>query len=129
MEKPLQMKTAYGLNEKVIASAVSKSRKGYSTEDMIFKFPENVVFIYFFFSLFSDNAGCQVKNKTANHMALNSHDMSWNSFLHTCIIYLLQTEFHSCCSHSTCWYRSFSVQLSPKILNNMVGIDALLNKD
>ena len=26
-----QAKTAYGLNEKVIASAVSKSRKGYST--------------------------------------------------------------------------------------------------
>ena len=62
-------------------------------------------------------------------MALNSHDMSWNSFLHTCIIYLLQTEFHSCCSHSTCWYRSFSVQRSPKTLHNMVGIDALLNHD
>ena len=110
-----QAKTAYGLNEKVIASAVSKSRKGYFTEDMIF--------FCLFFSLSSDNASCQVKNKMANHMALNSHDMSWNSFLHTCIIYLLQTEFHSCCSHSTCWYRSFSVQLSPKILNNMVGID------
>ena len=54
------------------------------------------------------------KKKVANHIALNSHDMSWNSFLHTCIIYLLQTEFHSCCSHSTCWYGSFSVQLSPK---------------
>ena len=74
-----------GLNEKVIASVVSKSRKGYSTEDMIF------------FSLSSDNAGCQVKNKMANHMTLNSHEMSWNSFLHTCIIYLLHTEFHSCC--------------------------------
>ena len=82
----LKAKTAYGLNEKVIASVFSKSRKGYSTKDMIF-----------FFSLSSDNAGCQVKNKMANHMALNSHDMSWNSFLHTCIIYLLQTEFHSCC--------------------------------
>ena len=112
-----QAKTAYGFNEKVIASAVSKSRKGYSTEDMIF-----------FFSLASDNAGCQMKKKMANHMALNSH-MSWNSFLHTCIIYLLQTEFHSCCSLSTCCYRSFSIQLSPKILNNMVGIDALLNQD
>ena len=87
MEKPLQMKTAYGLNEKVIASAVS--RKGYSTEDMIFKFPENVLFFFFFFffilfifffSLSSDNAGCQVKNKMANYMAVNSHDMSWNSF-------------------------------------------------
>ena len=63
MEKPLQMKTAYGLNEKVIANAI--------------------------FSLSSDNAGCQVKNKRVNHMALNSHVMSWNSFLHTCIIYLL----------------------------------------
>ena len=64
MEKPLQMNTAYGLNEKVIVSAVSKSRKGYSTEDMIFKFPENVFFFFFFFfffsSLSSDNAGCQV---------------------------------------------------------------------
>ena len=49
MEKPLQMNTAYGLNEKVIASAVSKSRKGYSTEDMIFIFPENVFFFFFFF--------------------------------------------------------------------------------
>ena len=81
-----QAKTAYGLNEKAIASAVSKSRKEYTTEIMIF-----------IFSLSSDTAGCQVKNKMANHMALNSHDMSWNSFLHTCIIYLLQTEFHSCC--------------------------------
>ena len=96
------MKTTYGLNEKVIASPVSKSRKGYSTKDKIFKFPENVFFFFFvfvfffcffFFSLSRDNAGCQVKNK----MALNSHDMSWHSFLHTCIIYLLQTEFHSCC--------------------------------
>ena len=77
------------LNEKVIAIAVSTLKKGYSTEDMMF--------IYLFSSLSSDNAGCQVKNKMANHMALNSHDMSWNSFLHTCIIYLLQTEFHSCC--------------------------------
>ena len=58
-----QAKTAYGLNEKVIASVVSKSMKGY---DILF-------------SLSSDNAGCQVKNKMANHMALNSHDMSWNS--------------------------------------------------
>ena len=95
------MKTAYGLNEKVIASPVSKSRKGYSTKDKIFKFPENVFFFvfffFFFFSLSRDNAGCQVENKMANHMALNSHDMSWHSFLHTCIIYLLQTEFHSCC--------------------------------
>ena len=79
MEKPLQIKTAYGLNEKIIASAVSKSRKGYSTEYMIFKFPENVFFFFFFFSLSSDNAGCQVKNKMANYMALKSHDMSWNS--------------------------------------------------
>ena len=61
MEKPLQMKTAYGLNEKVIASAVSKSRKEYSIEDMIFKFPENVFFFFFFFSLSSDNAGFIVK--------------------------------------------------------------------
>ena len=61
-EKPLQMKTAYGLNEKVIASPVSKSRKGYSTKDKIFKFPESVFF--FFFSLSRDNAGCQVKNKS-----------------------------------------------------------------
>ena len=31
-----QAKTEYGLNEKVIASVVSKLRKGYSTEDMMF---------------------------------------------------------------------------------------------
>ena len=48
-----------------------------------------MLFFPFFFSLSSDNAGCQVKNKMTNHMALNSHVMSWNSFLHTCIIYLL----------------------------------------
>ena len=64
----LNVRQGYGLNEKVIASAVSKSRKGYSTEDMIF------------FFLSSDNAGCQVKNKMANHMALNRHDTYWNSF-------------------------------------------------
>ena len=46
------MKTAYGLNEKVIASPVSKSRKGYSTKDKIFKFPENVFFFFFFFFFF-----------------------------------------------------------------------------
>ena len=69
MEKPLQMNTAYGLNEKVIASAVFKSRKGYSTEDMIFKLKMYFFFFFFFFffSLSSDNAGCQVKNKMANH--------------------------------------------------------------
>ena len=88
------MKTAYGLNEKVIVSPVSKSRKGYSTKDKIFKFPENVFFFFFFFSLSRDNAGCQVKNKMANHMALNSHDMSWHSFLHTCIISCKQNFIH-----------------------------------
>ena len=46
------MKTAYGLNEKVIASPVSKSRKGYSTKDKIFKFPENVVVFFCFFFCF-----------------------------------------------------------------------------
>ena len=38
-----QAKTAYGLNEKVIASVVSKLRKGYSTEDMMF------IYLFFFF--------------------------------------------------------------------------------
>ena len=40
-----QAKTAYGLNEKVIASVVFKSRKGYSTEYLIFFFHFPVIML------------------------------------------------------------------------------------